>query len=141
MTEELVIDETNFDSYFFDVRRHKPKPGQVMAKFTAVAQFVGGQGKKDIIKLLKSDKAYQAAQVMQRIHGAKVPDNYRVCRQICQDLLIMKEEEVEAKAYEYIVEYLFYTQKELVPKNKQWETIQVLEYDAETKTYKSRIEI
>jgi hypothetical protein len=140
-TKNLVIDESNFSQYFFDARKCKPKQGQILAKFTAVAQFIEGQGKRDIINLLKQDKAYQAVQVMKRIHGAKDPDGYRICREICQDFLVMELEDVEKKVYEYTVEYLFYTQREYVPNNQHWETIQVIEYDPETKTYKSRIEI
>lgn len=142
MTEEekIVITEKNFSEYFHDVRRSKPKKGQVLAKFTAVAEFVEGRGKRDIIMLLKMDKAQQAVQVMRKIHGAREPDCYRVCREIAEDLLIVPEEEVEKKPYEYVVEYFFYTQKDLVPKNKHWETIQILEKN-EAGDYISRIEI
>lgn len=142
MSDEVVIDHTNFNDYFFDVRKHKPKPGQCMAKFSAIAEFVAGREKKDIMMLLKMDKAKQAAMVMQKIHGAKEPDCYRVCREIAEDMLFMSEEEVENKVYEYTLELFFYTQKEYVPKgDPRWETIQLLEFDKETGEYKSRIEI
>jgi hypothetical protein len=131
--------EENFDEFFFDVRRHKPKPGQVMAKFTAVAQFVDSEPKKNIIQLLKIDKAFQAVQVMKKIHGAKEPDCYRICRAIAEDLLNMPEEEVLKKPYEFVVEYLFYTQKEMVPLNKHWSLVSLMKYDRENKTYVSDI--
>lgn len=140
-TEELVIDSSNFDQYFFDARKHKGKKGQVLARFSAVAEFIDGQGKTDIVGLIKKGKGRQAAEVMKKIHGAKEPDCYRVCRQIAEDLLIMEEEKVVAKPYEYAVEYLFYTQRDYVPNNHHWEMISLMEYDEETKTYKSRIDL
>jgi hypothetical protein len=36
----VEITAENFDSYFFDVRKNGPKKGQVMAKFSAVAELV-----------------------------------------------------------------------------------------------------
>lgn len=44
--EETVIDESNFNEYFFDVRKHGPKRNQIMARFSAVAEFVDGQMKR-----------------------------------------------------------------------------------------------
>ena len=126
----VEITPENFDEYFFDARRHKPKKGQVLAKFAAVAEFVGGKGKKDIIALLKMDKAYQAVQVMKKIHGAKEPDCYKVCRMIIEDLLEMSEKAVEEKPYQFVVEYYFYTERELIPKNnKHWEVLPLLQCD------------
>lgn len=141
--QEIQITEENFEEYFFDVRKHRPKPGQIMAKFTAIAEFTGPQAKRDIMKLVTMDKAHAASQVMCKIHGAKPPDCYRVCREIAEDMLAgMDEEAVIAKPYEFVVEYFFYTQREYVPKNDpHWETIRLIEFDKETNTYKSRIEI
>ena len=142
--EEIIIDKSNFSEYFFDVRQHAPKSGQIMAKFTAVALFGEGAEKKDIIKLLMTDKAKQAASVMHRIHLAKTPDNYRICAEICEDLFIhgLTVEEVQKKDYEFILEAVYYTQREHVPKeDPHWETLSVLEYDSESGEYKSRIEI
>lgn len=141
--DQIVIDEHNFAEHFFDVRQHRPQPGQIMAKFTAVAIFGSGNEKRDIINLLKIDKAKQAAQVMNRIHLAKAPDCYRVLREMCEDLHRgMSEEEVEKKEYEFVLEAMYYTQKECVPKgDPHWETLQVLEFDEETNTFKARIEI
>lgn len=141
-SEEVVIDHTNFSEYFHDVRHNRPKPGQIMAKFSAVALFGDGPEKRDIIHVLKMDKAEAAAAVMRKIHCAKEPDCYRVCREICEDLISgMSEDEVAAKDYEFVLETCYYTQREYVPKNdKHWETIQLLQYDPETKTFKSRIE-
>jgi hypothetical protein len=132
-TDELIIDETNFDQYFFDVRKHRPKEGQVMAKFSAIAVFGDGPHKHDIIKILKMDKAKQAAAVMQKIHHARMPDCYRICAEMCEDLASgMSDEEVAAKEYEYVLEAFYYTQKELVPKDPHWELIKLVSYDPES---------
>jgi len=140
--DTVEITNENFDQYFRDARTTKAEQGDVLAKFSAVADFVEGQGKKDIIYLLKIDKAREAAQVMNRIHGAKSPWCYRVPRQIAQDLLTMDEKDVEKKAYEMVVEFLFWTKKECVPRNDQhWETLDVIQYNAETGEYNVKIEI
>ena len=138
---KIEVTEENFEQYFFDARRHKPKKGQILAKFTAVAEFIHGRGKLDIMDLVKKDKAHQAVQVMKKIHGAKEPDCFKVVREIAEDLLRLPANEVEYKPYRYIVEYLFYTQKELVPKNKHWETINLIEYNKDTNEYHARIEV
>jgi len=140
---EIVIDKSNFSNYFFDVRHHRPKAGQVMAKFSAVALFGDGPDKRDLIKVLRRDKAKAAAQVMQKIHCAREPDSYRVCREICEDLIGgMTDDQVAKKEYEYVLEACYYTQKEYVPKgDPHWETIDVLKYDTETKTFKSSFDI
>ena len=139
----IIIDESNFGNYFFDVRQHGPKQGQIMAKFTAIAVFGEGSEKMDIIKLLKMDKAYQASQVMQRIHSAKAPDCYKVLRQMCEDLISgMSDEDVNKKEYEFVLEAIFYTKKEYVPKrDPHWETLTTLQYDAERNKFISNIEL
>jgi len=139
----VVIDHTNFGQYFFDVRTNRPQKGQVMAKFTAVAVFGAGPEKRDIIKLMKMDKAHQASQVMQRIHLAKAPDCYRLLREICEDLVAgMSEEDVEKKEYEFILEAVFYTKKEYVPKrDPHWETLQTIEFDPEKNKYTCHIDL
>jgi len=140
--EELVIDDSNFEDHFFDVRKHGPKAGQVLAKFKAVAMFGDGPHKHDIIRLLKIDKAQQASMVMQKIHHAKEPDCYRLCREMCDDLITgMSDEEVGRKEYEYILEAFYYTQKECVPDDPHWETIQLLEFDPETGAFNTTFSI
>lgn len=143
MTDTLVIDESNFDDYFFDVRKHAPKEGQVLAKFKAIATFGGGSHKDDVLRLLKVDKAKEASMVMRKLHFCREPDCYRVCREMCDDLASgMSEEEVNGKEYEYVLEAYYYTQRECIPKDDpHWETIQLLEYDPETKGFSVRIEL
>ncbi len=140
---ETIINKENFRQYFKDIRHHRPERGDIMAKFTAIALFGEGREKRDIIRILTMDKAKAAAKVMQKIHYAKEPDCYRVCREICEDLLKgMTVEQVDKKDYEFVLEICYYTKKEYVPKNNQhWETIQLIEYDSETKQFRSRIEV
>jgi hypothetical protein len=139
----VVIDSSNFRDYFFDARVHGPKPGQVMAKFTAVAVFGDGPEKRDLIKVLRKDKAEAAAAVMHKIHCARLPDNYRVCREMCEDLIAgMTDDEVAKKDYEFVLEAVYYTKKEYVPKgDPHWETLDIIRYDPETNTFKVDIEL
>jgi hypothetical protein len=138
----LGVDEDLFTEQFFDVRRHKPQPGQVMARFTAVADFVGGRGKTDVIYLLKIDKAFQAAQVMKKIHCAREPDCYRVLREMCEDLQHMSEEEVENKPYRFILEAFFYTDRQYVPKDDpHWQMIDLIRWDKDQNQFVSKIEV
>lgn len=142
MEDELVIDETNFEQYFFDVRKNKPQEGQVMAKFTAIAAFGEGTGKQDVVNLLKKGRAEQASRVMQKLHWAKVPDCYKVCREISEDLVSgMSEQEVISKEYEYVLEAYYYTQREYVPKDDpRWDLIQLMRLD-EDGVFKVDIEL
>ena len=136
----VQIDKSNFAEHFFDARRHGPKAGQILARFTAVAVFADGPEKRDLIRVLKTDKVRQAAAVMNRVHCAKEPDCYRVCREICEDLLGgMTEEEVAKKEHEFVLEAFYYTRRECVPEgDPHWETIDLLKYDPETKTFRRR---
>lgn len=140
MEKELIIDDKNFHQYFKDVRLHKPEKDQVLARFRAVVIFSKGQHKRDVITLLKRDKAQQAAAMMQRMHLARVPDCYRVCREICEDLISgMSDEDVLNKQHEYLLEALYYVKPEYVPKNDpHWELVNVVEYDEEKGEFKAR---
>jgi hypothetical protein len=142
-TEELVIDKTNFSEYFHDVRYHRAQAGEVMAKFMAVAVFGSGPEKRDIINILKKDKAHAAAMVMRKIHSAKEPDCYRVCREICEDLMNgMTDDQVCEKDYEFTLEMFYYVKREYVPKNDpHWVLIPLMQYDTESQTFKSSIEL
>lgn len=143
MEDELEITQENFDQYFHDVRTSKPMPGHVMAVYRAVAQFCEGPHKRDVINLLQMDKARQAAAVMRKIHMAREPDCYRICREMCEDLLTgMTVEEVEHKPYEFVLEAFYYTKKEHIPKNDpHWEAIQVMRWDPEKKTFMSEFDV
>jgi hypothetical protein len=126
---ELVIDETNFDKHFFDVRRHAPKRGQVIARFTAVADLVDGRLKRDLIDLLKNtEKALPATNVMRKLGCCTEADSYRVCIEMTKDLLSgMSDDEVAEKVYEYHLESFYYTDPSNVPTDDpHWSTITML---------------
>lgn len=131
--KELVIDESNFHQYFKDCRNSRPEKGDIMAKFTAIAEFVEGRMKKDIIDLLsnKENKVNAAVQVMRKLGCAVEKDAVRVCKEICQDLISgMKPEEVESKVYKYQVETFYYTKKEFVPvDDPHWSVIGIVNLD------------
>jgi hypothetical protein len=140
---DLVIDNSNFSQYFFDVRKFGPKQGQIMAKFSAVAIFGDGPEKRDIIRVLRRDKAEAAVMVMKKIHCAREPDCYRICREICEDLISgMSEDAVAKKEHEFVIEAFYYANREYVPKgDPHWETIDIIKYDPDNKTFKVNISI
>ena len=128
---ETVINESNFEKYFFDVRRFKPQRGQVMARYMAVAEFIDGMMKKNIIDLLHKDKAEAAVTVMRKLGCATEGDAIRVVREVCDDLVSgMGVEEVEKKVYKYTLESFYYTQKEHFPiDDPHWSLINVRNMD------------
>ena len=125
---DLVINEKNFEEYFFDARKNAPQKGQVMAKYIAIAELVEGTLKKDLINLLKLDKAAAAVSVLSKLGGAKYQDAVKICLEISNDLLSgLSEDEILAKPYKFTLEHFFYTQKDYVPKgDPHWETIDLL---------------
>lgn len=141
--KEIIIDSSNFAEYFFDVRKFGPKEGQIMAKFSAVAIFGDGPEKRDVIKILRKDKAEAAAMVMKKIHCAREPDCYTICREMVEDMLKgMSDDEVAKKEYEFILEAFYYTKREYIPKgDPHWETIDLVKFDPETNTFKVNIEL
>ncbi len=126
--EEIVIDESNFDQYFFDVRLHKPKPGQIMACYSAIGEFVRSNEKQQLIDLLKMPgKAVAASQVMRKIFCASELDSVRVPRQIAEDLSNgMSNELVLDKPYKFKLEMFYYTEPQYLPANEHWSSISLL---------------
>lgn len=131
MNDEIIIDENNFEEYFFDVRKHKPKRGQIMARYAAVAEFVDGVMKKNIIELLKKDKAIAATQVLRKLGCATERDSVRLCKEICQDMLSgMSDEEIEQKSYKYTIEVFYYTEQKHMPlDDPHWSVISIKNLD------------
>ena len=125
MTDELVINETNFKQYFRDCRQHQPERGDIVAKYIGSAEFIDGQMKKDVIDLLLNrEKARAAVQVMQKLGFATYSEAIRICKEIANDLGNgMTETEVENKVYPYDIEMFFYTKKEYVPTDPHWSII------------------
>ena len=131
--EELVITEENFSEYFRDVRFSVPEKGDIIAQYTARAEFVEGNEKRQIISLLTSteNKMEATAQVMRKLLHASEADAYRVPRLMAEDLISgAGEDEVAAKAYPYTFEMFFYTKPEHLPKgDPHWSSISVLNLD------------
>ena len=133
MNGEIVIDESNFSQHFRDCRMHRPERGDVMAKYTAIAEFVDGRMKRDVIDLLVNhEKAYAATQVMRKLGCATEFDAIRVCKEMAEDLASgMTPEEVEKKVYEYRMEAFYYTKKENVPvDDPHWTLIGIANLDS-----------
>ena len=116
--DALVIDDSNFDEYFFDVRKHKPQQGHVLACYDAIAEFVDGNLKRDIIQLLlQNNKAGETApRLMQKLAGATNKSAIKVIKEILSDLIAgMSLEEVAQKPYEFHCQHFYYTRKEYLP--------------------------
>lgn len=127
--EDLVIDESNFSEYFFDVRYNQPKEGQCLARFRARAEFVDGQLKRDVVHILLSmaKGGDGACKAMRKLAGASEKDAIRIPIQMCQDLASgMTVQEVYDKPYEYDCEFFFYANPMDVPFDKRWEIIKLL---------------
>jgi hypothetical protein len=129
---ELIINESNFSEYFRDCRVSRPERDDIIACYTASAEFVEGNMKRDVIDLLVNhDKALAAIQVMRKLGGATQVDAIKICKEICKDLIFgMNLEEVEKKPYKYNVEFFYYTKKEFVPiDDHHWSIIGIMNLD------------
>ncbi len=119
-----------FEKYFFDVRKHKPKKGQILAQYRAVADFVDGWVKRNLINLLMSNPAgaETVQKVMRNMCGALEEDSIRVPLEMAKDLASgMTADEVAKKDYKMIIEYNFWTERDCVPKDDpHWSTIEIL---------------
>lgn len=127
--KDLIITEENFKEYFFDVRLNKPQRGQVMASYTAVAEFCDGPEKKQIIEILqKSSKIEAALQIVRRVLLAKEQYVYIIVREMLEDLLNgMSVEEVCQKPYRFVCEMFFWTKPEYIPaSDPHWACVSIL---------------
>lgn len=128
LSDDVVIDATNFKDYFFDVKNFKPKKGQIMAKYSAMAELVKGEEKKILIQLLAApDKARAATAFMKKIMLATEADAMKVPIEIAKDLASgMDEKKVLNKVYKFQVEAFFYTWPECVPQgDPHWQCITI----------------
>lgn len=137
MVKEVTIDGSNFHEYFFDVRKNGPKKDQILARFSAVAEFVEGKMKQDIIYLLSTmaNGGGSAVKVMQKLGCATYEAAIDICIEVVQDLtsghmrgmsVEAIGEEVEKKVYPYHYEQFFYAQAACVPKDDlHWAIIQI----------------
>ncbi len=127
--DELVIDGNNFDQYFFDVKKFGPQPGQIMARYIAKAELIGGEEKGYLIELLATNPmgAEMGIQIARNAFGAKEDDCIKLCKAITVDLLNgMSKNDVLEKPYSFTLEKFFWTKEEYVPKgDPHWQAIKV----------------
>lgn len=127
--EELIIDESNFDQYFFDVRKHEFKKGQVIACYTSNAEIVEGLDKDRLINILLTPGAGLAAiQFMKKVFLAVEKDSIFVPIEILNDFKKgCSREYVSKKPYLFTMQMLFYTEEQYVPKNDpHWSIIEII---------------
>lgn len=132
ISDDVVIDETNFEQYFFDVRRFKPKKGQILARYSSMAELVRGEEKKYLIKLLSEpNKALAVTQFMRKVLLSTEKDSVRIPMQMAQDLVSgLDEKKVLRKSYKFQMELFFYTWPECVPSgDAHWECVSLRNLD------------
>ena len=126
-----IINEENFDRYFKDVRQNKPEKDDIIAKYSAIAEFVDGGEKRQIISLLMTteDKMEATAQIMRKLLFASERDALKVPRIMAEDLISgMSTDEVAEKLYKYKVEIFYYTKKEHLPlDDPHWSSISIID--------------
>ena len=129
MKTELMIDDTNFEKYFRDANTCKPEQGDILAKYSAMAELVYGDLKQDIVKLLKISDfgAKTSIQIMKKLGKANEKEALRVVKAMCCDLFAeMTDDEVLAKPYKYVLEMCFFTKREHVPPDDlHWEVLAI----------------
>lgn len=127
--DQLVIDESNFNQYFFDARFNEPQPGQVLACYQATAELGDGSLKRDIMNELSENKPLMATKIMQKIGGADEKESIRIVKEINNDLISgMAEDEVYDKRYPFRHQNYFYTYRGCVPKNDpHWSNTSLLD--------------
>jgi uncharacterized protein YfcZ (UPF0381/DUF406 family) len=125
---DTIIDESNFSEYFHSIKDNKPKKGQVLARYTAMADLVDGDVKDFIVNnLLNYDKGGNTVTQVMKYH-CHATDEYAssVPLLMAQDLQIMSVEEVKKKPYRFQLEYFYWTEPENIPKDDvHWECITV----------------
>jgi hypothetical protein len=151
MSEELIdeveITEDNFSEYFFDVRMNRPQRGQCMAKYTAIAELVDGNLKRDVIYLLSTtDKVNESIELLRKIALMDEGDAISICLDIAKRLHDKENaDEIANHPHEYKLEALYYTQEEHVPTDDpHWSVVELKnleEFIEETEkgTIKSKI--
>jgi hypothetical protein len=131
--KEIEITSENFNKYFKDVRVSKLEKDEVIAKYSAIAEFVDGGEKRQIISLLTDteNKMEATIQVMRKLLFASEQDAYRVPREMAEDLISgLSIEDIAKKPYKYTLEMFFYTRLENIPKDDpHWCCISVLNFD------------
>jgi len=129
-SEEIVINEENFNEYFKEINKNKPEKGDIIASYRAKAYLVEGDLKKDVIKLLKTKEGVNSAvKILNKFAYCIYEDAVSICKNICQELSLgLSDEEVLKKEYPYTLEIFYYTKKENVPENdKHWSIMTIID--------------
>jgi hypothetical protein len=126
-----MSDETNFNDHFYDIRKHQPKRGQVMARYAAVGEFIDGSLKRDVLDLLMYHESPETAvKLMRKVGCATERDSVGVPLAMARDLLNgMSREETARKPYRFVCEAFFYTQKEHIPLDPHWTCVNIHNLD------------
>src|ERR1700677_2554814 len=114
------MDDEFFAANFKDIRLNKPSKNDILSCYRAVAYFIDGELKRNILNLLVKDKmgAESSKKMMRKLAGATEQDSVRVLMEMTDDLLSGRTlEEVAQKEYKMLVEYFFWTKKECVPQD------------------------
>lgn len=125
--DDLVIDESNFNKYFFDVRTSSPQKDHVMACYTAVAELISGEDKKRLINILTTPgTAAAASQFMKKVFLSLELDSIQVPIDILTDLKTNSIEYVMEKPYKYSMQMLFYAKREHIPEDPHWTIMEII---------------
>ena len=131
MTEQLIIDENNFEQYYHDIDKFKPEKGEVLACYESMAEFIDGDLKRDLIKLLmlNENAGEVAPRLMRKLAKATPESALAVTKEMAKDLLSgMSEDEVAAKPYPMHLKAFYYTRKEYLPENdKHWWSMSLID--------------
>jgi hypothetical protein len=132
--DDVIINETNFTDYFFAVNNHKPQRGQVIARYAAVAMFVDGELKRNIVSLLAGEDfgGQASVQILRKMAGATDKSSRHLAIEMCEDLLAgMSIDEVCQKEYKYDVEFFWYTERKYIPADDpHWSCLQIQNLDS-----------
>ena len=123
--EQVEITSENFSQYFRDAASSRPQPGECLAIFRAVAEFVDGNLKQDVVDKLINNKfgCQTAIQLLIKHAGMNYKEALRIVKEVNKDLLELTKEEVIDKAYKFTFENRYFTKKEYVPDSPNWQTI------------------
>lgn len=104
-----------------------------MARYTAMADFIEGDLKKDVLDLLlRLDNAADGCvQILRKLANATEQTAIQLAKSMVGDLMEgLSAEEVVKKPYRYQMELFFYVEKQYVPLNDiHWEVISLRNLD------------
>lgn len=120
-------------SKLFDAKRYKPKKGQVMVRYQAMADLIEGDLKTDVINLLQNNDqgANASIRMLQNNCYMNEKDAIMISKEISEDLLNgMSLQEVSSKPYRFKLEILYYTDKDTANQlsgNVHWTKIDLID--------------